>query len=435
MTTLTVRRRAVCALALLALLCGCCCASVCGATAGEAAPKCNVSVPVEVSCRGTGENLRFRVRGNETWVTCALDAEDRTALSNTSGALAAWEKAGHTVAGAEVNFCDAGGDLTENICIAAEFLYVFHQCGARCAGHAAENTVAFTMNIMDREEGELHKELQGAQARGGDTPQNSGSRVDDAGETGVCPLTAAPQTAKEEEADALTGTAGREASPQPQTGGLPQGAAAGPSTATDNTAPPAQADASGVGSAVTGVTVAAGNQARTTPSVPSAGSGVAAGGQTEELREENAEDTAESDDARAPAESEAKTPAAGPIATSTDDTATPTDGDSGSSPATQPQPGSSMGTNESGQREQEQPAVTTAPKQETERSGERRGEATQPAAGAAAQAATTSTNSTSAAKAAPGDSDGSSTAAAPSASPLALLLLLACAAAAAVLAA
>ncbi|RNF04683.1 mucin-like glycoprotein [Trypanosoma conorhini] len=204
MTTLAMRRRAVCALALLALLCGC--TSVCGANAAEAAPKCNVSVPVDVSCQRTGGNLSFRVRGNETWVACALDDEARTALSNTSAACAAWEKEGHTVAGAEVNFCDAGGDLTENICIAAEFLYASHQCGARCAEHAATDPVAFTMTIMDREEGELHK-WQGAQAEGA-TLQNQGSRVGGARETGVCPLTAAPAAAEEEGTGALTGTAG-----------------------------------------------------------------------------------------------------------------------------------------------------------------------------------------------------------------------------------
>ncbi|RNF03971.1 mucin-associated surface protein (MASP) [Trypanosoma conorhini] len=137
------------------------------------------------------------------------------------------------------------------------------------------------------------------------------------------------------------------------------------------------------------------------------------------------------------------TPAATAVAGEASDAAqdTPGGGESNnlgsisdSSPAVQPQPASSVGTNEAGQREQEQPAVPT-PKQETETSGER-GEATQPAAGTAAQAATTTTtNSTSATKAVSGDSDGSSTAAAHSASPLALLLLLACAAAAAVLAA
>ncbi|RNE96481.1 uncharacterized protein Tco025E_09725 [Trypanosoma conorhini] len=62
--TLTVRRRAVCALALLALLC----ASVCGATAAEAATK----VSVEVSCPNTDGKLSWRVAGEKspTWKEC-----------------------------------------------------------------------------------------------------------------------------------------------------------------------------------------------------------------------------------------------------------------------------------------------------------------------------------------------------------------------------
>ncbi|RNE98817.1 mucin-like glycoprotein [Trypanosoma conorhini] len=64
---LTVRRRAVCALALLALLC----ASVCGAIAEG--PAANVNVSVEVSCPNTNDNkLRWRVAGEKTptWKEC-----------------------------------------------------------------------------------------------------------------------------------------------------------------------------------------------------------------------------------------------------------------------------------------------------------------------------------------------------------------------------
>ncbi|RNE95051.1 uncharacterized protein Tco025E_10234 [Trypanosoma conorhini] len=95
------------------------------------------------------------------------------------------------------------------------------------------------MNIMDREEGGLHK-WQGTQA-GGATPQSPGSRVGGAGEAGVCPLTAAPEAVKEEEADALKGTAGRDASPQPQTDGQPQGGAAAQAATTTNSTSAAKA--------------------------------------------------------------------------------------------------------------------------------------------------------------------------------------------------
>ncbi|RNE95431.1 uncharacterized protein Tco025E_10022, partial [Trypanosoma conorhini] len=138
--------------------------------------------------------------------------------------------------------------------------------------------------------------------------------------------------------------------------------------------------------------------------------------------------------ARAAAGTANEPPATESTATEARNTATTTDGDSGSSPAVQPQPAGSVAAAEAGQPEQkEQPAVPTFLSQ-AEKSGERGGEAAQPAAGAAAQAANT-TNSTSAAKAAPSDSDGSSNAASHSASLLALLLLLACAAAAAMVAA
>ncbi|RNE95108.1 mucin-associated surface protein (MASP) [Trypanosoma conorhini] len=127
------------------------------------------------------------------------------------------------------------------------------------------------------------------------------------------------------------------------------------------------------------------------------------------------------------------TPAVESTATDARNNATTTGGDSGSSPAAQPQPESSVAATEAGQPEQKEQSAVPASQEETETSGER-GEATQPAAGTAAQAVAT-TNVTSAAKAAPGDSDGSSTAASHSASLLALFLLLACAAAAAMLAA
>ncbi|RNE96619.1 uncharacterized protein Tco025E_09691, partial [Trypanosoma conorhini] len=63
---LTVRRRAVCAVALLALLCS----SVCGANAEG--PAANVNVSVEVSCLNTEKKLRWRVAGksNSDWKEC-----------------------------------------------------------------------------------------------------------------------------------------------------------------------------------------------------------------------------------------------------------------------------------------------------------------------------------------------------------------------------
>ncbi|RNE95271.1 mucin-associated surface protein (MASP) [Trypanosoma conorhini] len=188
-----------------------------------------------------------------------------------------------------------------------------------------------------------------------------------------------------------------------------------------------------------------GGEGKTTQLSPPASREGAAGGQGGNPTEQETKDTTDSDAAWNPDsqhEVAAAIAAAGTAkelaatestATEARDTATTTGGASGSSPAAQPQPESSVATTEAGQPEQkEQPAVP-ASQEETETSGERR-EATQPAAGATAQAAKT-TNSTNAAKAVPGDSDGSSTAASHSASPLALLFLLVCAAAAAMVAA
>ncbi|RNE95294.1 uncharacterized protein Tco025E_10080 [Trypanosoma conorhini] len=66
-TMLAVRRRAVCALALLALLCGC----GCGATG-------DVNVPVEVSCLNTNGKLSWRVAGGKpsTWRECPQAVKD-----------------------------------------------------------------------------------------------------------------------------------------------------------------------------------------------------------------------------------------------------------------------------------------------------------------------------------------------------------------------
>ncbi|RNE96585.1 mucin-like glycoprotein [Trypanosoma rangeli] len=190
MTMATVRRRAVWALAVLALLCGSCCL-VCGAaTAAAEQPSvgCNVKLPVEVACgRVSGNNLKLRVRGGVAWVVCALDDEDRAALRNTSHVLAAWKEAGHAVVGSEAKLCGATGDHNETVCIVAEFIYASHSCATSCEGKA-EETVAFTMNLADDEGSDLHKRLREATgAAGAETPNGESRSV--SGETGVCPLT------------------------------------------------------------------------------------------------------------------------------------------------------------------------------------------------------------------------------------------------------
>ncbi|RNE99075.1 mucin-like glycoprotein [Trypanosoma conorhini] len=79
MTTLAVRRRVVCALALLALLCGCCASFVCGANPEE------VNVLLEVSCPNEKKKLRWRVAGEETWQNCSFGVNDMFGLSGKYG--------------------------------------------------------------------------------------------------------------------------------------------------------------------------------------------------------------------------------------------------------------------------------------------------------------------------------------------------------------
>ncbi|RNF05346.1 mucin-like glycoprotein [Trypanosoma conorhini] len=223
--TLTVRRRAVCALAVLALLCGCCPSSawadLSAGTGAVASPprseKCKMRVPVDVSCRGSGDNLRIRVRGNATWVACELEEEDRSNLTNTQHVLAKWKEAGYTVEGSEVNSCDSGVDHTEAACIAAEFLYASHGCSASCGKQSTTGeTVAFTMGFMDHEGGELYREWQQVKsAVSGGAQSNADGRTGVSGEAGVCALTAAREGSDEGPAVVLTGDAERSAAAAP----------------------------------------------------------------------------------------------------------------------------------------------------------------------------------------------------------------------------
>ncbi|RNE94957.1 mucin-like glycoprotein, partial [Trypanosoma conorhini] len=84
--TLTVRRRAVCALALLALLCGCCAPSVCVTAAAAAEVK--VPVSVEVSCPDTNGKLSWRVAdksNSAAWNTCPTTPEDLCGSESAAG--------------------------------------------------------------------------------------------------------------------------------------------------------------------------------------------------------------------------------------------------------------------------------------------------------------------------------------------------------------
>ncbi|RNE95760.1 mucin-like glycoprotein, partial [Trypanosoma conorhini] len=129
--TLAVRRRAVCALALLALLCGCCAPSVCVATT---AAKVNVSV--EVSCPNDAKKLRWRVAGK----------------SNS----AAWKECPQAVEGAQSSESAAYGNV---LCLLAGSAYLEKFPAGNCrASQPTEGTdaVAFRLACTAAANSALH---------------------------------------------------------------------------------------------------------------------------------------------------------------------------------------------------------------------------------------------------------------------------------------
>ncbi|RNE96469.1 mucin-like glycoprotein, partial [Trypanosoma conorhini] len=130
MTTLAVRRRAVCALALLALLCGCCC----GAGTEEAATE--VKVSVEVSCPKTDGKLFWRVAGK--------------------GDSAAWRECPQAVTGAQSSESAAYGNT---LCLVAGSVYLEKFPTGNCPAPqpaAGTDSVAFTMNCTAAANSALH---------------------------------------------------------------------------------------------------------------------------------------------------------------------------------------------------------------------------------------------------------------------------------------
>ncbi|RNE95229.1 mucin-like glycoprotein, partial [Trypanosoma conorhini] len=127
-TMLAVRRRAVCALALLALLCGCCAPSVCGtATATK------VKVLLEVSCADSEKKLRWRVAGEETWQKCSFGVEDVFELSG--------------------KYSSPG----DSVCAWAVTMYPASDRHLGCSESAAADTVAVTLRCGTDSRSEVYK--------------------------------------------------------------------------------------------------------------------------------------------------------------------------------------------------------------------------------------------------------------------------------------
>nr|AGN32981.1 mucin-like glycoprotein [Trypanosoma rangeli] len=187
-----VRRRAVCALAVVAVLCGCF-SSVCGATntGVYAVPGMFKEVPVEISCAGSDEKLSWRVLGGSEWAQCAakLGVHDYA----VEGGGVATEVLGFaSIGGAQSDNDDAGA--SESVCLSAESLYVAAGCEAKCAAAttkvSAEKQTAFTMEFPMHVGSGVHKKWEEARSSSSRAPLLlDGAETGLFGTSGVCLLT------------------------------------------------------------------------------------------------------------------------------------------------------------------------------------------------------------------------------------------------------
>ncbi|RNE95508.1 mucin-like glycoprotein [Trypanosoma conorhini] len=127
--TLTVRRRAVCALALLALLCACCCPPACVAAAEK-----EVDVPVEVSCADAARKVSWRVPGESAWQKCAITVDESFTMS---GAIY---------------------DENDSLCAWAGTQYDSATLpSGRCSAAAAQELLAFTLHCKTKESSGVYR--------------------------------------------------------------------------------------------------------------------------------------------------------------------------------------------------------------------------------------------------------------------------------------
>ncbi|RNE95880.1 mucin-like glycoprotein [Trypanosoma conorhini] len=253
MTTLAVRRRAVCALALLALLCS----SVCGATAEGAAA--NVKVPVEVSCPNGAKKLSWRFVGATSWTPCTASLESpRTAA----------------VPAAEV-----AADDSDVVCLIAESNFILTGCDSRCAGRTTQGDVAaLTMLFETKEGGTLHTKWKAANPSTGAATLPTVEGLQN-GAQGVCTLQPASARANGEGASGtrpqeVPAAGGTQQQPHTTGGAGPakDPAAAQPRGPGEAQAPPTSAGDSGASAAAPAATAVEGATTTTTTRSPSAGS-------------------------------------------------------------------------------------------------------------------------------------------------------------------
>ncbi|RNE95379.1 mucin-like glycoprotein [Trypanosoma conorhini] len=123
--TQPVRRRAVCALALLALLCGCCCASVSGATKAPAVGAL-ANVSVQVACANDNNKLRWRFPGETAWKECAAAVEAHGYVVDGAGTEV------FEVVHVDVTLVGGDDGVSESLCLSAESQYAAANCSVSC---------------------------------------------------------------------------------------------------------------------------------------------------------------------------------------------------------------------------------------------------------------------------------------------------------------
>ncbi|RNE96840.1 mucin-like glycoprotein [Trypanosoma rangeli] len=207
MAMATVRRHAVWALAVLALLCGCC-SSVWGVkatvTVGKTPPTLNsqlsvlqhkwqpANVSVEVSCADANEVLHWRFPANESWESCTTAVEKLGYTFVGEAAEAQSYSAIEDVVVVDVSQYGGDAGVGESICLSAASLYMSKKCKAKCGAvtDTASKQTAFTMEFPTHVGSGVHKKWEEARkVPGSASPPLDGAGTGLLGKSGVCPLT------------------------------------------------------------------------------------------------------------------------------------------------------------------------------------------------------------------------------------------------------
>ncbi|RNF02540.1 mucin-like glycoprotein [Trypanosoma rangeli] len=189
MAIASVQRRAVCAVAILALLCGCCFSAwakvaatpVTGGRSTTLPSDGNtVMVPVDVFCPDNADRLSFRFHGGTRWIDCVQPIKR---AAPPGGPTAAFK--GYTIDGPNVYSPD-NYNSQASVCSAAELMYTSHSCNAKCPGKATVSIVAFTMSLAVSEESGLYGEWKKTTSSGAAASASAAAPSRSAEQTGVC---------------------------------------------------------------------------------------------------------------------------------------------------------------------------------------------------------------------------------------------------------